>query len=178
LNESSPSTQLVVNSQPSTGQARSTATIELANAYQDDNSRGELGNTREIRYEIDGVTGAAWPHTLDYSFVRRRDDGPIYGMPPPILPSFAGTWLGRFLGKPFPTKIGTGSRLQPYDPQTGRYLSPLNNPGFKHSVLGSYIAGVGQGYGAAKTGTPPPLAVNQAQFWGQATGSFFGGLFN
>src|SRR5690606_38155310 len=84
---------------------------------------------------------------------------PVQLAAPPIAPGGgalklvkAGSRLGKLLGGPFPQKIGAGGKLQPYNPNNGRYLSPDANPGIANSPAAHFTAGFGQGFGSVKTG--------------------------
>jgi hypothetical protein len=86
--------------------------------------------------------------------------------------------VGRLLGRPFPTKLGAGGRLQPYNPANGRYLSPANNPGVSGTPWAQFTIGVAQGAGSGASGVEAPVAVTKAQQFGQAVGRVLAALSN
>jgi RHS repeat-associated protein len=87
-----------------------------------------------------------------------------------------GSKVGKLVGSGYPTKLNSAGRLQPYDPATGRYLSPAANPGVAQSPLGHFSVGFTQGYASATTGAIAPDAVTNAQQIGQAIDQILGAI--
>jgi hypothetical protein len=85
-------------------------------------------------------------------------------------------WLREALGKPYPTKANRANKLQPYDPKTGRFLSPNVNPGFKFSPFSRFAAGFGQGWGEAK-GAGGATPIGRAGNIGYLLGRIMGNIF-
>ena len=58
----------------------------------------------------------------------------------------------------YPTKLGGGGRQQPYDPDTGRYLSHCAQPSATNNPITHFGAGVAFGYSDASKNPPrwPP----------------------
>ena len=84
--------------------------------------------------------------------------------------------LKRLLGKPHPTKPNNACKQQPYDAETGRYLSYEANPGFKSSPISHFGIGLSQGFSSAISGAEMPPAVSTAQAWGQNVGNLAGSI--
>ena len=97
---------------------------------------------------------------------------------PTFIGPAAGARLRSLFGRPYPTKIGAGGRPQPYDPATGRYLSPAANSGLAVSAFAQFGAGFGQGYASQFLNIDPPLAVTNAQQAGQTLGRWAAVLMN
>jgi RHS repeat-associated protein len=85
-------------------------------------------------------------------------------------------WLKRVSGKPNPTKLNNACKGQPYDSETGRYLSYDANPGFRSSPISHFGVGLSQGFSSAMSGAEMPPAVSSAQAWGQNIGNFAGSI--
>jgi RHS repeat-associated protein len=90
--------------------------------------------------------------------------------------SSALSWIKRLSGKPHPTKLNHGCKQQPYDPETGRYLSYEANPGFESSPVSHFSIGLSQGFSSAMSGAEIPPAVSTAQAWGQNIGNLAGSI--
>ncbi len=78
-----------------------------------------------------------------------------------------------------PTKPNRGGVQQPYDPDTGRFLSYNENPGVKQSVGGRFTTGFAQGFGEATTNqsglaTPVGFAGQLGHALGTIAGSIVG----
>jgi hypothetical protein len=91
-------------------------------------------------------------------------------------PGEIGGGLRKAFGRGYPTKIGAGGELQPFDPSTGRYLSPSVNPGVVNSPIGHFVIGLGQGIASSQSSIEAPAPVSNAQSWGQVVGQFIGNI--
>ena len=79
-------------------------------------------------------------------------------------------------GKEYPTKLNRGGKVQPYNPETGRFLSYDSNPGFKLSPINRFSSGSVQGWAEAK-GAVGATPVGRAGNIGYMLGRIIGGLF-
>jgi hypothetical protein len=83
-------------------------------------------------------------------------------------------------GKKYPTKPNSAGQQQPYDPNTGRYLSPEANPGLVYSPAGRFSGGFSQGmaegYSGVQGATPVGAAGRTGHFFGYIIGSI-GSIF-
>lgn len=73
----------------------------------------------------------------------------------------------RLIGRPFPTKIGGGGRLQPYNPANGRYLPHSANPGLGKSPVVQFGQGIFDGVMEEFGKRDAPPAANMARGLGQ-----------
>ncbi len=93
----------------------------------------------------------------------------------------AKTLIRKAFGNGYPTKKGANGSQQPYDPKTGRYLTPAANPGLKYSPASSFLGGVANGYSSAAgkgNAQGPTVGGMPAKIGfaiGYAIGTFFGG---
>jgi hypothetical protein len=80
------------------------------------------------------------------------------------------------IGKNYPTKLNRGATPQPYDPETGCFLSYSSNPGLKMSPISRFSTGFAQGWAEAK-GAPGATPVGKAGNIGYIAGNITGNLF-
>jgi len=100
-----------------------------------------------------------------------------YGAAPAVGPGKLADAFRKGVGQGFPTKIGAGGRLQPFNPQNGQYLSPSVNPGLTKSPVALFTVGVGQGILSSQSGLDAPPASSTPQAWGQVVGQFIGTIW-
>jgi hypothetical protein len=85
----------------------------------------------------------------------------------------------------YPTKPGAGGKPQPYDPTTGRYKSPCDQPSINNNPVTDFLAGAAFGYSDGTGGkpfSPKPGArastVGSICGFGVGLGDRFKGLFD